>query len=363
MIRIGLATDPTEEVRFTYSPLLECVLSLHVLAAPKHHALQHGWVRAMRALPPPLKREIAAFAFVYRWHLPDMLTPFPHDRSASFHAEVERLCSYSPELLLEEFGRPLFDHGGRRGERLFEQPKVRETMLARAATYGPASLGLARLLLDDPAEFARRFARMITDYWDAAFAREWQRVEPLFLRSVAEASRILATLGIWPVLGRLPPHCRPDTLRGELLIDLPHEHSVSISPENPLLLNPSVYVWPHLRVNCDPPWPTALVYAAPEIARSAAPRLPPSELLDMLRALGDDTRLRVLKLLAEQPRTTQELAPLVGLSAAGLSKALRRLADAGLVQSRREGYYVVYSLDPARLAALSEAIASFLEDD
>jgi DNA-binding transcriptional ArsR family regulator len=87
------------------------------------------------------------------------------------------------------------------------------------------------------------------------------------------------------------------------------------------------------------------------------------ELLDMLRALGDDTRLRVLKLLAEQPRTTQELAPLVGLSAAGLSKALRRLADAGLVRSRREGYYVVYSLDSARLTALSEAIASFLEED
>jgi DNA-binding transcriptional ArsR family regulator len=83
----------------------------------------------------------------------------------------------------------------------------------------------------------------------------------------------------------------------------------------------------------------------------------------MLRALGDDTRLRVLKLLAEQPRTTQELTPLVGLSAAELSKALRRLADAGIARSRREGYYDVYSLDSARLTALSEAIASFLEED
>jgi DNA-binding transcriptional ArsR family regulator len=80
-----------------------------------------------------------------------------------------------------------------------------------------------------------------------------------------------------------------------------------------------------------------------------------------LRALGDDTRLRVLKLISERPRTTQELAPLVGLSPAGLSKALRRLADAGLITSRREGYYVLYSLAPSRLDAVFAAIDEWLE--
>jgi DNA-binding transcriptional ArsR family regulator len=90
--------------------------------------------------------------------------------------------------------------------------------------------------------------------------------------------------------------------------------------------------------------------------------VPPAELLRILRALGDDTRLRILKLIAERPRTTQELGPLVGLSTAGLSKSLRRLAEAGLVVPRREGYYVVYSLDPVRIAALSPAITGFLED-
>ena len=34
-------------------------MSLHVLVAPKHHALQHGWVRSMRKLPAALKRRIA----------------------------------------------------------------------------------------------------------------------------------------------------------------------------------------------------------------------------------------------------------------------------------------------------------------
>ena len=31
------------------------------------------------------------------------------------------------------------------------------------------------------------------------------------------------------------------------------------TPDNPLRLIPSVYVWPHVRVNCDAPWPLAVL--------------------------------------------------------------------------------------------------------
>jgi DNA-binding transcriptional ArsR family regulator len=67
-----------------------------------------------------------------------------------------------------------------------------------------------------------------------------------------------------------------------------------------------------------------------------------------LRAgLSDETRLHALALIAEKPRSTQELAPLVGLTEAGLSKHLRILADAGVVTSKRDGYYVLYSIAPS----------------
>ena len=275
--------------------------------------------------------------------------------------ELARLAGLGPELLLEELGRPLYDHGGRHGDGVYDDPAVQATMVERAATDGPRSRALASLLVDDPVELAKRFASLLAAYWDAAFAAEWEEIEPQLAASVDEAGRTLATAGIWAVLGRLPPRCRVDARRRQLLIDLPHEHEVSISEANPLVLSPSVFVWPHLRVNCDPPWPTALVYAAPFLAREAAQRVPPSELLQILRALGDDTRLRILKLIAERPRTTQELGPLVGLSTAGLSKSLRRLAEVGLVVPRREGYYVVYTLDPERVAALAPSLAGFLE--
>jgi DNA-binding transcriptional ArsR family regulator len=360
VIRIRFGAGAEESVAFTYSPLLECVLSLHVLVAPQRHALLHDWLRQMRVLPVELKRGIDAFAFLYRWHLPDMLLSAVVEEPPTYEAELARLTTYPADLLLEEFGRPLYDHGGRHGEGTYEDPAVRETMRERAETYGAASSRLAELLLVDPLEFARRFVGLLEDYWEVAFADEWQRIEPRLKASLTESKQLLATSGVWSVLGRLPPNCRADRSRRELHIDLPHEHSVDVSASSPLVLSPSVFVWPELRVNCDGPWPTAIVYSTQQQAREAQPRIPPPELLRALGALADDSRLRVLKLIAERPRTTQELAPLVGLSLPGLSKALRRLTEAGFVTARREGYYVVYSLVPEQIDALTSAIGTFL---
>jgi DNA-binding transcriptional ArsR family regulator len=333
LIRISLPTHPTEHVAVTVSPLLECALSLHVLLGPKHHALHHDWVRRMRRLPADLRRDIQAHGFVFRTHVPDVFLPTADGAAEDFAGELAAFRAQAPEDLRAALSRPLHDHGG--------DPE--------------------RVLWDeDPVAFAESLADVLERYWVAAFEAEWERIEPVLARSISAAGRLLLISGVWPVLGRLPPQCRIDPAAGELVVDLPHEHSVAVSADNPLVLCPSVFVWPHLVVSCDPPWPLAVVYTAPEIAHGAEPRIPPTELLGVLRALADDTRLRILKLIAEQPRTTQELTTLVGLSRAGVSKCLQSLADAGLIAGRREGYYVVYSLAPERLAALGDGLAEFL---
>jgi len=310
LIRIGLPTQTTEHVAVTVSPLLECALSLHVLLGPKHHALHHDWVRRMRGLPVDVRRGIDAHAFVFRTHVPDVFLPRADGPVEDFFAELAAFRSQPPDLLRAALSRPLHDHGG----------------VPERVSWD-----------EDPVAFADGLAGVLERYWEAAFAEEWGRVEPLLARSIVTAGRLLATVGIWPVLGRLPPRCRSDPAACELLVDLPHEHSVAVSAANPLVLCPSVFVWPHLIVSCDPPWPLALVYAAPEVAREAEPRIPPAELLGVLRALADDTRLRILKLIAERPRTTQELTPLVGLSRAGVSSWVVRGRSAISFRIRKIG--------------------------
>jgi ArsR family transcriptional regulator len=73
------------------------------------------------------------------------------------------------------------------------------------------------------------------------------------------------------------------------------------------------------------------------------------------RALGDDTRLRVLQLLAtEGERTVTELAVRLRLSQPLLSWHLRRLRRAGVVKTVRVGREVRCSFDRDRFAQLHE---------
>ena len=96
-------------------------------------------------------------------------------------------------------------------------------------------------------------------------------------------------------------------------------------------LTPSLYAWLHVRVNCDPPWPPAIVYPAPTLSRQRRAQLPPEELLRLLRALADPARLEMLRLIRSRSRSTQELAGLIGITEAGASRSLRLLSQAGLL--------------------------------
>ena len=73
------------------------------------------------------------------------------------------------------------------------------------------------------------------------------------------------------------------------------------------------------------------------------------------RALGDDTRLRVLQLLAtEGEHTVTELAQRLRLSQPLLSWHLRRLRRAGVVKTVRVGREVRCTFDRERFAQLHE---------
>ena len=83
------------------------------------------------------------------------------------------------------------------------------------------------------------------------------------------------------------------------------------------------------------------------------------ELATIFKALSDPTRLRLVKLLGEQPRgecpgecnghgflCVNALADRLGVTQSAVSQHLRILRQAGLVYGVRRGPFVHYSLDP-----------------
>jgi hypothetical protein len=313
-LRFELGDDEDGAVAFGYSPLLESVLSLHVLAEPKHHALQHEWVRAMRRLPASLRREISALSFLYRTAIPDCVLPAADTGYDGFEVELARLRRLRTDVVAFELLRPIYDHGGgtrppRR--RILSSPDVRTIAVKRAGAYGAHARRAASLLFDDPARLIERFATLLESYWQEAFAQEWERIEPRLAESVAIAGRQIAADGLHPFLLSLAPQLRVDPGGRSFGLDIPHDHRVPVGARNPLLLVPSVYVWPHVRVNCDAPWPLTGDLSRSHLVAGLRRATPP-QLVQLLKALADPTRLRILELVAQRPRSTQELAPLVG---------------------------------------------------
>jgi DNA-binding transcriptional ArsR family regulator len=70
-----------------------------------------------------------------------------------------------------------------------------------------------------------------------------------------------------------------------------------------------------------------------------------------LRALADESRRTILESLASGPATAGELAALLPIARPGVSRHLRVLREAGLVEVRQQAQQRVYSL---RLEPLTE---------
>ena len=69
------------------------------------------------------------------------------------------------------------------------------------------------------------------------------------------------------------------------------------------------------------------------------------------RALGDETRLRLLEELTAGECNVAELMERMGLGQSLISHHLRSLRQAGLVRDRREGRWVYYTIADHALAA------------
>ena len=70
--------------------------------------------------------------------------------------------------------------------------------------------------------------------------------------------------------------------------------------------------------------------------------LPFPLLLDALKAAGEDTRLRLIAVLAEAELTVSDLTDILGQSQPRISRHLKLLAEAGLVERHREASWIFY---------------------
>jgi DNA-binding transcriptional ArsR family regulator len=78
-----------------------------------------------------------------------------------------------------------------------------------------------------------------------------------------------------------------------------------------------------------------------------------------LRALADESRRTMLEALTRGPASAGELAALLPIARPGVSRHLRVLREAGLVEVRQEAQRRIYGLRPEPLAEVDEWLSRY----
>ncbi|MGH7641593.1 MAG: ArsR/SmtB family transcription factor [Candidatus Dormibacteria bacterium] len=79
----------------------------------------------------------------------------------------------------------------------------------------------------------------------------------------------------------------------------------------------------------------------------------------VLRALTDESRRTMLETLTRGPATAGQLAAILPIARPGVSRHLRVLREAGLVEARQEAQRRVYRLRPEPLAEVDEWLSRY----
>ena len=92
-----------------------------------------------------------------------------------------------------------------------------------------------------------------------------------------------------------------------------------------------------LRVSLDRPWFLVEIFPMKEND---------FDCICALKALGEESRLRILRLLLERPHSVGEIATAISLTSYNASKHLRILKEAGLVEMEKNAQQRVYAIAP-----------------
>jgi len=336
------------------SPLAEATFSLRVLANPPAYRAHSSWIRSCRYLPRDIRRELRELTPLFAHVLPGYLTATT-PASGDYADELGRVAATPPANALTET-LTVLERWNAIEERREHPGRVRNARDAATRSESRNRAGeLHAQWQSDPRGALERLVDFTDRYWSAAFRSEWLRLSPILVAEKEACAELLRNGRRLAAGSAVQFNDDSITVRRRCQ-SVDH---VQLSGRR-ITLAPSAFLWPRLSVESSAPWPFALFYPLPK--SRPRPSVAEDELLPSLRALADGTRLAIVRLINEQPRSTQELAELVTMSEAAVSQHLRQLRAAGLVITKREGHYVLYSPARASLHRIATAVADLNPD-
>ena len=349
---------PAPRLLWDYGTAYDLFVSLMVLHKPSKYGLRGAWARGVRARLPASARETLEQAENIVWWPFGWVHQLPEPKDGATALRVldqtppaERLpaLALSPEIpgdvqqvLLEITARRAWNAG---------DLEVCATAAKRLRSKPHKSEELADILdvWSRSAEFGERYLEALCAYFEVFFAEEELRIRPA-LREALERAQERAT-------GLDLPALLEELSLGLRLAELPRVSEMVLAPSfwsTPLLVFASVSAEREL----------ILFGARPSDASLVPGEVVPDALMRALKALGDPTRLRILRYLSAEPLSPAQLARRLRLRAPTVIHHLDTLRLAELVHlTLEDGEKRCYAARPEAVNAACGALEAFLTND
>lgn len=188
--------------------------------------------------------------------------------------------------------------------------------------------------------------------WDAYLAEEWRRVEPMLRDAVlafeqSDLERMNKLEAFRFVTGQTvdESHWRPVLAKSQRVVFIPSAHVGSFLAK--FRFDDALGIIFGARL------PEGVSFEAPDLNRA--------EILTRLGALADDTRLRILRLIAEESeKRSQEIMQRLDLSQSATSRHLSQLSANGYLQTRRCEGANCYQINGLRIEDTLQTLSLFL---
>ena len=204
----------------------------------------------------------------------------------------------------------------------------------------------------DPTAMQKLIVDHLRWFWGEHLSQEWMRTEPLLRESVKAFQSV-----------NLNNMSRLEMARYITGQDLDEEKwGKMLGDADQIIFMPNPHIGPYVtRMYCDNN--VILVFGArqPEDASVRIPELDRADIVARMSALADDTRLRILQMIAEGGELrSQDVMEEVGLSQPSISRYLTQLTVTGYLQERRVNGSKAYALNRDRIEKTLKAVHKFL---
>jgi len=212
------------------------------------------------------------------------------------------------------------------------------------AKANEAQLEQVRQLLEDPSSLKAIAVQTLRAFWEDHLHPVYARHSDAMQRSVEELQRD-------PDLDELPALI-------EYLLGRPIQDAANWAGRHDrILLVPFPFMGPYL-VSMSMEEPEAMLILAYDAERALSLRTTGGTGPDVskLKALADETRLKILHFVRESERFGGDIVTHLGISQPGVSRHLRLLTASGLLRVRQEGTSKFYSICDTELDSIAEGI-------